>query len=78
MFFTGSYATGHKIYNKLAPKMIPVGLELGGKDPLYITDSISDIKVLPQMLLKEHFIIADKAVVPLSVFMFMKMFTMIL
>ena len=24
--------------------MIPVGLELGGKDPLYITDSITDIK----------------------------------
>ncbi|MAW07687.1 MAG: aldehyde dehydrogenase [Halobacteriovoraceae bacterium] len=44
MFFTGSYATGHKIYNKLAPRMIPVGLELGGKDPLYITDAITNIK----------------------------------
>ena len=44
MFFTGSYATGHKIYNKLAPRMIPVGLELGGKDPLYITDAVTDIK----------------------------------
>ena len=36
-FFTGSYATGKSIYEQVAPKMVPCQLELGGKDPLYIT-----------------------------------------
>jgi acyl-CoA reductase-like NAD-dependent aldehyde dehydrogenase len=43
-FFTGSYKTGKKIYEKLAPKMIPVQCEMGGKDPLYVADDIADIK----------------------------------
>ena len=43
-FFTGSYATGQYIYNKVAHKMVPCQCELGGKDPLYITDDIEDIK----------------------------------
>jgi acyl-CoA reductase-like NAD-dependent aldehyde dehydrogenase len=43
-FFTGSYATGQYIYEKVAPKMVQCQLELGGKDPLYITDDITDIK----------------------------------
>jgi acyl-CoA reductase-like NAD-dependent aldehyde dehydrogenase len=43
-FFTGSYATGQSIYEKVAKKMVPCQLELGGKDPLYITDDIVDIK----------------------------------
>lgn len=42
-FFTGSYKTGKFIYEKVAPKLVPVGLELGGKDPLYVTDDITDI-----------------------------------
>lgn len=42
-FFTGSYKTGKYIYEKVATKMVPCGLELGGKDPLYITDAIADI-----------------------------------
>ena len=37
-FFTGSYKTGKYIAEKVAPKLVPVGLELGGKDPLYVTD----------------------------------------
>ncbi|MFP5385744.1 MAG: aldehyde dehydrogenase family protein [Bacteriovoracia bacterium] len=37
-FFTGSYKTGKYIAQKVAPKLVPVGLELGGKDPLYVTD----------------------------------------
>lgn len=44
-FFTGSYATGHKIISEVAQKMVPVQLELGGKDPLYIMDDIKDVKV---------------------------------
>jgi acyl-CoA reductase-like NAD-dependent aldehyde dehydrogenase len=43
-FFTGSYKTGKKIYEKLAPKMIPVQCEMGGKDPLYVAEDIADIK----------------------------------
>ncbi len=42
-FFTGSYRTGQYIYQKVSPKMVPCGLELGGKDPLYVTDEISEI-----------------------------------
>lgn len=42
-FFTGSYKTGQFIYNKVASKMVPCQCELGGKDPLYITDDVVDI-----------------------------------
>lgn len=40
VFFTGSYATGAKIAQKVAAKMIRVQLELGGKDPVYICDDV--------------------------------------
>lgn len=42
-FFTGSYKTGKYIAEKVAPKLVPVGLELGGKDPLYVMDDVEDI-----------------------------------
>ena len=42
-FFTGSYNTGKYIYERVSKKMKPCGLELGGKDPLYVTDDIADI-----------------------------------
>jgi acyl-CoA reductase-like NAD-dependent aldehyde dehydrogenase len=42
-FFTGSHKTGKYIYEKLATKMVPCHLELGGKDPLYVTDDVADI-----------------------------------
>lgn len=42
-FFTGSYRTGKYIAEKVAAKLVPVGLELGGKDPLYVMDDITDI-----------------------------------
>ncbi|MFN8340552.1 MAG: aldehyde dehydrogenase family protein [Cyclobacteriaceae bacterium] len=42
-YFTGSYKTGQYIYEKVAPKMVPCQCELGGKDPLYVADDISDI-----------------------------------
>jgi acyl-CoA reductase-like NAD-dependent aldehyde dehydrogenase len=40
-FFTGSYRTGRHIATRVAGKMVPVGLELGGKDPLYVTDDVN-------------------------------------
>ena len=45
-FFTGSYKTGKYIYEKVAPKMVPCQCELGGKDPLYVADDITDIKAV--------------------------------
>jgi acyl-CoA reductase-like NAD-dependent aldehyde dehydrogenase len=42
-FFTGSYKTGKYIYEKVASKMVPCQLELGGKDPLYIADDVADV-----------------------------------
>lgn len=43
VFFTGSVATGRKINEAAAKKFIKVQLELGGKDPAYITDDV-DVK----------------------------------
>lgn len=42
-FFTGSYKTGKYIYERVAPKMVPCGCELGGKDPLYVADDVADV-----------------------------------
>lgn len=43
-FFTGSYRTGKFIYEKVASKMVPCQLELGGKDPLYVAQDVTDVK----------------------------------
>ena len=43
-FFTGSYRTGRHIYETVAPRMVVCQLELGGKDPLYVTDDVADIE----------------------------------
>ncbi len=43
-FFTGSYATGRYIATQVAHKLVPVQLELGGKDPLYVMDDVADVK----------------------------------
>lgn len=40
VFFTGSVATGRKIAEAAARKFIRFQLELGGKDPAYITDDV--------------------------------------
>lgn len=42
-FFTGSYKTGQIIYERVAHKMVPCQLELGGKDPVYVADDIENI-----------------------------------
>jgi len=43
-FFTGSYKTGKLIYEAVATKMVPCQLELGGKDPLYVAEDVSDVE----------------------------------
>jgi acyl-CoA reductase-like NAD-dependent aldehyde dehydrogenase len=40
VFFTGSYRTGKKIAEAVAPRLIKLGLELGGKDPTYVADDV--------------------------------------
>ncbi len=40
-FFTGSYATGKCIAERVASKLVPVGLELGGKDPMYVCEDVN-------------------------------------
>jgi acyl-CoA reductase-like NAD-dependent aldehyde dehydrogenase len=43
-YFTGSYRTGKYIAEKVAAKLVPCQLELGGKDPLYVMDDVEDIE----------------------------------
>jgi acyl-CoA reductase-like NAD-dependent aldehyde dehydrogenase len=43
-FFTGSYKTGKYIAETVAHKLVPVQLELGGKDPVYVCNDIPDVK----------------------------------
>jgi len=40
VFFTGSYATGARIASVVAPRMIRLQLELGGKDPVYVCEDV--------------------------------------
>jgi acyl-CoA reductase-like NAD-dependent aldehyde dehydrogenase len=49
VFFTGSYATGRRIAEATAARMIPVQLELGGKDPVYVADDV-DVEVAAEAL----------------------------
>ena len=43
-FFTGSYSTGKAINQAVADKLVPVGLELGGKDPAYVRADVPSVK----------------------------------
>jgi acyl-CoA reductase-like NAD-dependent aldehyde dehydrogenase len=41
VFFTGSYGTGRRIAEAIAPRLLHVQLELGGKDPIYVCDEVA-------------------------------------
>ena len=41
IFFTGSVATGKRIMQSAAEKLIPVTLELGGKDPMIVFEDVN-------------------------------------
>lgn len=43
VFFTGSHATGKRIAETLAGRLLKVQLELGGKDPVYVADDVADL-----------------------------------
>ncbi|HEX4458638.1 MAG TPA: aldehyde dehydrogenase family protein [Polyangia bacterium] len=49
LFFTGSYATGKRIAEAVAGRLIKLQLELGGKDPAYVADD-ADAKVAAESL----------------------------
>src|SRR5262245_38937521 len=49
LFFTGSHATGVKIAQALAPKLVKLQLELGGKDPTYVRAD-ADAKIAAESL----------------------------
>ncbi|HKU42059.1 MAG TPA: aldehyde dehydrogenase family protein [Polyangiales bacterium] len=49
VFFTGSYATGKRIAEAVAGRLVKVQLELGGKDPAYVCDD-ADPKVAAESL----------------------------
>ncbi|MBN8858226.1 MAG: aldehyde dehydrogenase family protein [Sphingobacteriales bacterium] len=51
-FFTGSYRTGKYIAEQTAGKLVPVQLELGGKDPLYIMDDVDDVNAVAEAALE--------------------------
>jgi len=45
LFFTGSVQTGRAVARAAAERLIPVGLELGGKDPAYAASDVDVPKV---------------------------------
>ncbi|MFX8612711.1 aldehyde dehydrogenase family protein, partial [Acinetobacter baumannii] len=48
--FTGSTATGKKVYDAASKRMIPVFLELGGKDPAIVLAS-ADLELAANSIL---------------------------
>lgn len=49
VFFTGSHATGMKIAQAMAPRLVKLQLELGGKDPTYVRADV-DVKAAAESL----------------------------
>ncbi|HHZ97613.1 MAG TPA: aldehyde dehydrogenase family protein, partial [Flavobacteriales bacterium] len=55
LFFTGSYGTGKAIHKQLSGRMIPCQLELGGKDPVYVSADNSDLDSVAEDLVEGKF-----------------------
>lgn len=49
MFFTGSYPTGAKIAAAFGPNIAPLGMELGGNDPVYVHHDVAVAAVAAQV-----------------------------
>jgi acyl-CoA reductase-like NAD-dependent aldehyde dehydrogenase len=49
VFFTGSHATGRRIAEAVAGRLVKTQLELGGKDPTYVCDDV-DVKAAAESL----------------------------
>jgi acyl-CoA reductase-like NAD-dependent aldehyde dehydrogenase len=52
--FTGSYATGRRIAEAVAPRLLRLQLELGGKDPAYVCDDV-DVAAAAEALVEGAF-----------------------
>ena len=62
IFYTGSTATGQKIYEAAAKQLIPVTLEMGGKSPA-VVDENADIKVAAKRIVLGKFLNAGQTCV---------------
>jgi len=51
IFYTGSTRVGRIVYEAAAKNLTPVTLELGGKSPVYLDDSVSDLEVAVKRIL---------------------------
>ncbi|KAI1283709.1 Aldehyde dehydrogenase family 3 member B1 [Halotydeus destructor] len=51
IFFTGSTQVGRLVYEAAAKQLIPVTLELGGKSPVIIDDSVTNLQMTTRRLL---------------------------
>lgn len=51
-YFTGSFKTGQYIASQVAGRLVPVQLELGGKDPLYVADDVADLRQVAEAALE--------------------------
>lgn len=58
--FTGSVATGRKVAMKAAENLIPANLELGGKDPLIITED-ADVDAAATLALRSSVLATGQA-----------------
>ncbi|XP_015782605.1 aldehyde dehydrogenase, dimeric NADP-preferring-like [Tetranychus urticae] len=63
IFFTGSQPIGRKVYASAVDNFTPVTLELGGKSPVYIDDSVIDQDFCYKRLLWAKFINAGQTCV---------------
>jgi acyl-CoA reductase-like NAD-dependent aldehyde dehydrogenase len=52
--FTGSYATGRRVAEEAARRLLRVQLELGGKDPAYVSDDV-DVEAVAAALVEGAF-----------------------
>ena len=59
IFFTGNNAVGKMIYKQAAENLIPVTLELGGKNPAIVTDS-SNLKIAAKRIALAKFVNAGQ------------------
>ena len=51
IFFTGSTRVGKIVMQAAAKNLTPVSLELGGKSPTYIDESVADINLVAQRII---------------------------
>ena len=64
IFFTGSTAVGRKVAQQAANKLIPVTLELGGKSPCIIDDSVPIVDSVRRIVWAKFFNAGQSCIAP--------------